>query len=146
MQPKEITHLILAEEMLRNRDALHPRAAEVDEILGEDGFWENLRHYASTGEETNGMKVAKHKLFRRWYGVPLHSTLVEQSMSVMRRHGHRCLHAHLPHQRRHLRRSKNKTRLHPSMVCGVALGATFSGKKKHIQEYLAKTRIFGSSP
>ena len=106
----------VAREMLKNRGKLHPRAAQVDEVLGDDGFWDTLSDFADGGECTKGLKRAKQVVFRQWYGLPLHSMLVEQCMSVMRRHTHRCLHAHLPHQRRHLRRVKNKTRLDPSMV------------------------------
>ena len=106
----------VAKDMLKNRQYMKPRDAELDEILSDPTFWVALEAHAKDGACTEALECARQKLYSRWSGKSLHSILVEQTMSVLRRYAQRCLNAHLPHQRRHLRRVNNKTLLQPEMV------------------------------
>ena len=62
-------------------------------------------------------------------------------MSVMRRHGNRCLHASIPHQRRHLRRVKNHNHLKAEMVECDGVAFTFWQEAKEAYRVVKREKM-----
>ena len=104
-----------AASILQHKTSCTPRAMEVHEVLSEPEFWDNAKQAVRDGN-IDLLERWQKLIYKEWYGLPLHTELAEQCMSVLHKHIIRALNADLPHHERFVRRTKKPTRLDADMV------------------------------